>query len=290
MIKHLLKSLYINLPWKQEVFSIIKKVYKPPRSLYQHLYFNGIFQVKVGKEHFYLKHYGYQIENSIFWEGIESWEKISTSLWIQLCKKADIILDIGANTGIYSLVACSVNTQARVYAFEPVSRVFDKLVENVQLNKFNVVSYEAAVSNFDGRAVIYDQPTEHILSVTVNKNTQDPSIPVIEKEIRTVTLASFIEENKIPKIDLMKIDVETHEPEVLEGMKAYLGEHMPTLLIEILEDEIGRKVEAILKGLGYLYFDIDEVNRPRQVNRLVRSSYYNYLICDHETAHYLNLL
>ena len=290
MIKSVIKSIYRNFPWKQEVFSLLKKLYRPPRRIYQHLYFNGIFPVKVGKERFYLKHYGYQIENTIFWEGIESWEKVSTGLWIKLCKRADVILDIGANTGIYSLVASTINPNASVYAFEPVSRVYNKLVENIQLNNFKVACFEAAVSNSDGKAVIYDQPTEHILSVTVNKNMHKASVEVIETEINTLTLASFIEKNKISKIDLIKIDVETHEPEVLEGLKSYLGIYKPTLLIEILEDEVGCRVEAIVNDLGYLFFDIDEENVPRQVNHLTKSSYYNYLICSRETAIYLNLL
>ena len=45
-------------------------------------------------------------------------------------------------------------------------------------------------------------------------------------------------DHKITKIDLLKIDVETHEPEVLEGYTKYIHLHKPTMLIEILNDEL----------------------------------------------------
>jgi len=290
MVKKILKLLYKILPWKQHLFSLVKRIYHPPHNIYKHLHFKGIFEVKVDNSKFLLKHYGYQIENAIFWEGIESWEKVSIRLWIEVCKRSNVILDVGANTGIYSLVAKTVNPNANVYAFEPVTRVFDKLMQNVELNHYPIKCYEVAVSNYNGKAVIYDQATEHILSVTVNKNIHGPSVKVIEREVQTITLDSFIKRNHITQVDVIKIDVETHEPEVLEGLKSHLSQFRPTLLIEVLNEEVGSRIESQLAGLGYLYFDIDEESKPRQVKSLTKSSYYNFIICTPEVATYLDLL
>lgn len=289
----MLKNIYQIIPFKKQFFTLLKGVYKPPVKLYKHLHFKGIFNVKISKdESFKIKHFGNVIENELFWEGIHGgWEKVSLGLWINLCRDANCIFDIGANTGLYSLIAKSVNKDAQVYAYEPVKRVFDKLIFNNQLNNFDIKCSMYAISNNIGKAIIYDVPnTDHIYSVTVNKNMADSKTPTIETEIQTITLDSVIENEKIGKIDLLKIDVETHEPEVLEGYSKYIHQHNPTLLIEVLDDTVGQAIQAILKDLDYLYFNIDENKGLNQVDTILKSDYYNYLICSSEIAKKLKLI
>ncbi len=125
-----LKKVYSILPFKKEFFTLLKLVYKPKEDIYKHLHFKGIINVQVDNEHsFKIKHYGFEIENVIFWEGLQDgWEKVSIGLWIELCRRSTIIVDVGANTGVYSLIAKSLNSNAQVYAFEPVKRVDRKSV------------------------------------------------------------------------------------------------------------------------------------------------------------------
>ena len=291
-MKKLLHALYSLVPFKKPLLLFLKKMGTPPQWLYRHLHFKGKFNVNIspGKS-FQLIHYGFEIENELFWKGFQDgWEKVSLGLWVQLCKNSDIIFDIGANTGIYAMVANTINGKAEVFAFEPVERVYDKLVKNCELNKFNTTCYQKAVSNFTGKAVIFDTEEVHVLSVTVNKNLNAPSTPVKEYEIETITLKQVIEDNKLPRIDLMKIDVETHEPEVLEGMGEYLKKFQPTMLIEILNDEVGQRISQLISGIDYLYFNIDEDNGIRRVDTITHSDYYNYLLCSKEIATELNLL
>ncbi|SKC48896.1 FkbM family methyltransferase [Ohtaekwangia koreensis] len=291
-MKLLLKKIYNFIPFKLTLFSALRLLWKPPASIYQHLHFTGVFNVVVEEaKSFKIKHYGYQIENEIFWEGLTSgWEKESINLWIKLCKDAEVIFDLGANTGVYSLIAKTLNPNSKVYAFEPVERVFKKFQENISLNQFDIVSVEKAVSNSNGTATIYDTASEHIYSVTVNKNLASSDTHVIETKINTVTLNSFFKENNITKADLFKIDVETHEPEVLEGFSDYLFQCRPTILIEILTDEVGEKIDTIFKGSGYLYFNINENGGIRQVDKITKSDYYNYLLCSQAIASKLGLL
>lgn len=89
---------------------------------------------------------------------------------------------------------------------------------------------------------------------------------------------------------MIKIDVETHEAEVLEGFSEYISLFKPNMLIEILTDEVASKVEALVKGLAYLYFNIDENGGIRQVTELKKSDYYNYLFCNEEMAKKLKLI
>jgi len=288
-MKSLIKSIYTFIPFKRQLFSAMRLL-PVPKSVYQHLHFKGVFKVKFENYQFLINHYGYQVENELFWSGLtHGWEKISMRLWIDLCKDAGTIIDIGANTGVYSLVAKAIQPKAIVFGFEPVKRVYEKYKANCALNHFDVHCLEYAASNFDGEAVIYDSTAEHVYSVTVNKNTA-PETDTIKTTIKTKKLSTFIRENNIGSIDLIKIDVETHEPEVLEGMEEYLNTFQPTLLIEILSDEVGEKVQNLIKDMDYLYFNIDEVNKPQRVDKIVKSAYYNYLICKKEVAKKLNLI
>ncbi len=290
-MKQILKSFYHFIPFKKQLFIFLKATIKPGESIYKHFTFKGQFKVDVGNQKsFKLNHYGYMIENEIFWSGLkDGWEKESIGLWLKLCERSEYILDLGANTGVFSLIAKAVNPESKVYAFEPVQRVFKKLKQNVALNSYDVVCVDKAVSNFAGKAFIYDTNAEHILSVTVNYNYLPPTVKVQEVEIETITLNNYLKETKIPKVDLMKIDVETHEPEVLEGFSDYLDKYRPTMLIEILNNEIGAKVEKLVQGMGYLYFNIDENKGIHQTEHIIKSDYYNYLLCNEKTARELLL-
>ena len=291
-MKKIIKILYKIIPFKLQIFSILKLIWTPPFNIYQHLHFIGNFRVKIDRlKSFKIRHYGYQVENKIFWGGLANgFEKESIKLWMKLCPNAKVIMDIGANTGIYSLIAKSINPEAKVYAFEPVSRIFKKLKENISLNSLNIFSVEKAISNSDGFATIFDEGTDHIYSVTVNKNLSAPGIKVTETKINTISLNTFIKDQNIAKVDLMKIDVETHEPEVLQGFSKYLSKHRPTMLIEILNDDVGKEVNKLVLGLGYLYFNIDEDGGIRQVSEITKSDYYNYLLCTNTVAKELDLV
>lgn len=283
-MKKRLKQFYVFLPFKKTLFRFIRFFGTPPERIFRHLHFKGIIKVKTGAAtSFRMHHYGFQIENEIFWAGLEGgWEKESFRLWTSLCRKSEVILDIGANTGVYSLIACSVNPSARVYAFEPVKRVYEKLLANIRLNGFNIVAEELAVSDRDGTAVIYDSDDEHTLSVTVNKKTSQHTQK--EVSIRIERLDSFIQRRQPGKTDLVKIDVETHEPEVLAGFGQYLADYRPTILIEVLNEEIAGRIMQLTSGMGYLYFNIDERGGIKQTERIMKSDYFNYLLCSETVA------
>lgn len=285
------KKIYAALPFRKEVLTCIRTLFTPPERIYRHLHFKGIFRVKAGQSSFLVHHYGFKVENEIFWKGLEGgWEKESFSLWRKLCERSSVILDIGANTGIFALIAGAVNPAARIFAFEPVERVYDKLEHNIRLNKFNITPVKKALSDTDGTAIIYDDHEEHIYSVTVNKSLRSPGTDIRPVEISIMKLSTFIHDNRIDRIDLMKIDVETHEPEVLAGMEEYLDMFRPAMLVEVLNDEAGMRIEKLVSGKDYLFFNIDEARGPQLVQRITASCSFNYLLCNRKTAGALGLL
>lgn len=287
-MKSTIKALYKSLPLKKEIFQVLK-IFNLPRSVYQHLHFTGPFKVKIDSNHYFkMMHYGYSIENELFWSGLEGdFEAYSLKLWSKLCQKSNVIFDIGANTGTYSLIAKSINSSSMVYAFEPVKRAVDKLQKNIKLNNFDISVIAKAVSNTDGTAQIGDNiEDEHQYGATLNKKF----IVGNTYEVETISLNSFIKQNNIQHIDLMKIDVEAFEPEVLEGFSDYLHKFKPTMLIEFVQHEPANRINEMLAGSGYLYFNINEVKGPRRVDKITKSDHFNFLICLPEVAKAFKLI
>lgn len=292
-MKKALKKIYEILPFKMQIFSLIKWMGLPEK-IYKHLHFEGVFTVKVDANHqFKMYHLGVSEENELFWGGIENgWEKTSLKLWRKLCVDTPVVLDIGANTGLYSLVTKSLNPTAKVFAFEPLPKVIEYLNYNVEINNYDITVVPKAASNFNGTAKVFlMEGHDFCTSVTVNKSLLAETTPQKELEIDCITLVDFITKNNIDKIDLIKIDVETHEPEVLEGMGGYLDKFKPDFLIEIWDKDCAIKLNTLFKDKGYLYFDIDDKNdKVIRKEEISVSSFWNYLICKPETAKKIGLI
>lgn len=60
------------------------------------------------------------IANKLYYCGLKGYEYETIKIWIELVKKSEVIFDIGAYTGLYSLIAALINNKARVFAFEPI--------------------------------------------------------------------------------------------------------------------------------------------------------------------------
>ena len=294
----ILKKIYQVLPFKRPLFEAVRAVYVPPKFLYRHLFFEGKFKVRVDGGFFYMNHYnthGFVIEDDLFWQGLgRGREGVSLQLWQKLCKEAQVIFDLGANTGLYSLVAKTVNPSSRVFGFEPIKRTFDRYKANCELNGFDVRCEWMAVSDQVGEAVIYDVPLANNFSATLNKTFSDTRHAVhadsrFQTRVKTETLANYIELHRLPRVDLMKVDVEMHEPEVLRGMGPYLKRYQPTLLIEIMTNEIGRGVEEVIRECGYRYFSINESGQVEPKRSIEAINESNYLICTPAVAGRLGL-
>lgn len=290
-MKRALKSLYAALPFKQQVFSVLRLL-PMPRSVFQHLHFRGIISVRVpGSGAFRMRHHGYMIENELFWRGIKGWERISLELWMRLCKRSDTIIDVGANTGVYALLAKTVRPGATIIAVEPVARVFRKLEENIALNGGGIHGVRAAMTDHEGEVMLYDLPeSDHVLAVSLNKEHLAYLPAARPVPVPARTMAGIAQEYGLPRIDLMKIDVETHEPEVLAGFIDLLRRDRPAMLIEILNDKVAARVEELVHGLGYLYYNIDDVTwPPEKAATLTKSKHFNYLFCQPEAAKAIGL-
>ena len=136
------------------------------------------------------------------------WEPFETELVKSNVKKNDIVIDVGANIGYYTLLMAKIG--AFVNSYEPAPSNFKLLQKNVYQNNFsqNVTLHNTAISNFIGTSKLYLQKNNtggHQLGFDPFQTDNSIEVPVTKIEL--------------DKIDFAKIDVEGSELHVLRGMK-----------------------------------------------------------------------
>lgn len=287
IIFKILLSIYQFLPFKFFFLTILKRLGLSKHKIYKDLRFKGVFGVNEvicgNKVSFKVKNYKGYIENETFWRGLfNSFESESGYLWVLFSKNANVIFDIGANTGIYSLVSKCVNKESVIYAFEPSRNTNSKLLENINLNSFDIKVFDLALSDINGKQLFYDSPSEVQTSASLspekNKNWDLYKGEIWEYEVNTQTLSTFIQENSIQNIDLIKLDVEMHEPAVLNGYLEYLNIHLPVIFIEILNS----KIAEIIYGYTHLNYDFYQLISYKKVRKVesfeIVMGVWNYLL------------
>lgn len=295
-LRRALKKAYLHVPLARPMFSAVRRVWTPPPSVYRYLCFRGAFPIDVRGRRLLMRHDGNWIENELFWRGLyggfEAW---SLRLWTELAARSQVVLDVGANTGIYALVAKTINPAARVYAFEPIERTWQKLLVNVHLNGYDVDCRLAAVSNYDGVGEMFDLDADNIYAVALDRDVHHGD--VVKRKVEVVRLDTFLKQQNVQP-DLIKVDVESREPEVLEGLGSVIEERRPSLLVEIWHDgeqdgelRLGNRVEQFVNGKGYRYFRVDEKSGPVAAEHIGMPGmgYSNYLLCTEERGREIGL-
>jgi FkbM family methyltransferase len=304
--KTLFRKLYHSLPFKRPVLGFLRAIGASrwiPARLKGYLVFTGAFIVQVETASFaMLNGYGREIEATVFWDGVDAFEPTTIHWWRELSKRSTYIFDIGANTGFYSLVANALNPKAEIHAFEPLVRIHKILEENIQLNNLNAPSSPAvkanrvALSDYSGQGEMFDLPVEHMYTASLNRNIhaeRGQPMQSVQEAVAVLRLDDFMTQRKIQGLDLIKIDVESHEPAVLLGMGDCLRTFHPTLIIEIWDNEVGVAVEEALAGCDYLYFSLRTARPDRTAhirNDFPDKGYINYLVCTQEVALAIGLL
>jgi len=190
----------------------------------------------------------------------EVYEQLQTEIVKKEIKKGDIVLDLGANIGYFTLIfAKLVGETGKVFAFEPDPGNFSLLEKNVKINNYqNVTLIQKAVSNKTGKAKLY-----------VWGNPTGPKIydsPASHQyiEIESISLDDYFKNYK-GKIDFIKMDIEGAEGGAIQGMTSLLQKNKNIKIIsEFWPDglkEFGVEPEAHLKllvGQGFKLYNLNQ--------------------------------
>jgi FkbM family methyltransferase len=198
------------------------------------------------------------VSNQVYWRGWSGYEPETVPLFFRLAARAQVTLDVGAYVGFFSLVAAHANPKGRVYAFEPMPTVYERLLKNITINALtNVQCLNCAAGDIEGTAEFYSSGSEMQCGSSLALGFMRGVETMYSFPVNVLTLDRFVRDNYIDSVDLMKIDTETTEPEVLSGMAKTLARDHPMIVCEVLKERGAEsRLEAILSPLGYRYYQL----------------------------------
>lgn len=146
-----------------------------------------------------------------------------------------VIFDIGANIGTFTTWMAKAFPRGKVYSFEPQRAVFQMLSGNVAINNlYNVYTYNLGLGK-ENNFIEFDEPdyfekndfgTFSLVENIITKRSNNKIVVQIN------TLDWFLECYKIPKVHLLKVDVEGMDLDVLIGGTNTIRKHLPVIFIE----------------------------------------------------------
>jgi FkbM family methyltransferase len=196
------------------------------------------------------------VSNQVYWRGWRGYEPETAPLFFRLASRARVTIDVGAHVGFYALLAAHANPAGRVFAFEPMPEIHARLVRNVRLNGLqNVSCVKSAVGATEGIADFYHVPSVLPCSSSLSFEFMASARDVKHQPVSVVALDRFAQREALDRVDLVKIDTESTEPQVLQGMAHILGRDRPSLVCEVLQGRGSEHaLEEILGPLGYRYY------------------------------------
>jgi len=171
-----------------------------------------------------------------------------------LITPGSVVLDIGANVGNHSLYFASKG--AVVYSFEPNPEVADLIQEKIDLNKIeNIFLQRIGLSNQNQELEFYAPTGDNkgigsFIPDFINTNKTIGKIQVKRGD-------EFVSENKLSKVDFIKIDAEGSEYQILEGLHETLVRYKPRIVIEYLKRDKDDLLFFLKNHPNYMAFSIE---------------------------------
>lgn len=159
---------------------------------------------------------------SDIWAGIRC-ESHEVSFILTALKPGMIFFDVGANAGLFAISAAKKIGVKGVFAFEPCSSTCELLKRNLLLNRLadvNVV--QVALGDSAGGGVLQINACGKDGLYTLGQATHPSSKVIGQEDVRITTLDVFMKDYNIPRVDVMKVDIEGAELMMFRGARNLL--------------------------------------------------------------------
>jgi len=226
---------------------------------------------------------GYQI----FWYGIYNYEY--TEIFEKIIKKIRVFVDIGSNSGVYSIMAAKLSENIKILAFDPTNAANYYLNENIRINDLSnkILSYQYALSDKTEMLDFFEVKNRKYPFLKYNLGGASSLINQPDNynriSVQAFSFDNFIQVHSYEDliIDLIKIDAEGAEPQIIKGMISTIKKSYPIIICEILMDEVGEEIERLFFDLGYKFFLHDNLHLV-SVNKIQKNekddTVYNYFL------------
>jgi FkbM family methyltransferase len=202
------------------------------------------------------------------WAGVRC-ERHEVSFILDVLEPGMIFFDVGANVGLFAISAAKKIGGKGVFAFEPCSSTCELLQRNLLLNRLadvNVV--QIALGDSVGEGVLQVNARGKDGLNTLGQATHPSSKVVGQEEVRITTVDVFMKESNLPRVDVMKLDIEGAELLLFRGARELLKRADAPL---ILYEGFG----FLTRGFGY---------HPVEILWLLESCGYSLFVLNSETG------
>ncbi len=199
-------------------------------------------------------------------------------------------IDIGANVGLITSVLACLQKEGNVIAFEPLSVIYDHLVQNLSKNKLtNVVAEKIIVGEHDNLIKNINASFGGNVGGAYVSDKKVRNISHSEK-VETISLDTYLnQKHQNSDIKILKIDVEGWETFVLKGAYKTIEKHQPVVFIELNVQErslaIESRGEQLFNELNTLFKHLFLIDRLS--HSLIRIKSYSDLRGSMLTGHFV---
>lgn len=173
-------------------------------------------------------------------------EPRSLALAIKLMNPGGVMLDVGANHGLFS-IAVSAATGCQSVAVEPEPAIYCRLLENLALNPdLAITPVHCCATPAPMLVQLETPPPGHGAWTRVHRGKPTARSP----RVAGLSLASIIRELEITAVRLLKIDIEGYEPEAMKGLD-WTGSQRPKYVLMECDPAEDEKLE-FLRSRGYV--------------------------------------
>ena len=169
-------------------------------------------------------------------------------------KNQVFLIDCGCNYGFYSFYTASLSDQNSVIAIEASLATAQDFERNINLNKFNnIVLKNSAISDTDNIIVNFNESKNDWESSLVHNEFDEKKV----NKIKTQKIDTIIKDQKLDDYSLLiKLDIEGHELQALEGAKNTIKKYNPIIIME-LSTYIFNKNDRSLDSLKFFLTEFD---------------------------------
>lgn len=197
------------------------------------------------------------------------WEPALTTLLLHDLMPGDLVIDVGANIGYFSVLAGRlVGGSGRVVAIEPSPIIAAALQKTIELNGLsNVEIIAAAASDRASSVRVYAGPPENRGSTSVSRRSVGP----VEATVRADTLENLITTTRLHQARLIKIDVEGSEGRILESLLPHLAllTERSEIVVEVSPEDLERQgiqFEAVMSAFTFHGFHPFTIPNPSSIH------------------------
>ena len=172
----------------------------------------------------------------------------------EFIKKDSIVIDAGANIGVFSIFASGLTPKGHIFAFEPVYKTYEVLLKNIKDYR-NIIPVQSALGNRTGRAKIFIHSDLSGPNFLLDSEKADSRQLLGDiEEINLLTIDKFTEDNKLPRVDFIKIDAEGYEKQIIEGALETIKKFSPTIAVSAYHLKGDKElIPALIKSINPQY-------------------------------------